>query len=97
MDAKRQPYSDVREIVEESLGILAKLRGKWLGDDLAAITLQADLTEEAERQLADRVSAARGNDCCWDDIAQALGTTAAEVRMRFDGRSPVTKAWLHGG
>ena len=79
MGAKRQPYSDTREIISESLEILARLRGKWLGDDLAAIALLAGLTEEAERQLADRVIAARGNDCRWDDIAQALGTTATEV------------------
>jgi hypothetical protein len=58
--------------------------------------LLASLIEEAERQLAERVDTAYGNDHCWDNIAQALGTTSAEVRMRFEGRPPVARAWLHG-
>jgi hypothetical protein len=67
-----------------------------LGDDLAATTLLASLIDEAERQLAERVDTVHGNDHCWDNIAQALGTTSADVRMRFDGRSPEARAWLHG-
>jgi hypothetical protein len=92
----RRPYSDIRDLVEDSLEMLAERRGRWLGDDLAAIALLASLIDEAERQLAERVDTVYGNDHCWDNIAQALGTTSAEVRMRFDGRSPVARAWLHG-
>jgi hypothetical protein len=76
--------------------MLAERRGRWLGDDLAAIALLASLIDEAERQLAERVDTPYGNAHCWDNIAQALGTTSVEVRMRFDGRSPVARAWLHG-
>jgi hypothetical protein len=71
------------------------MRGKWLGDDLAAIALLASLIEEGERQLVERVDAARSKDYRRDDVAQALDTTATEVRMRFDGRSPVPRARLH--
>jgi hypothetical protein len=72
--------------------MLAERRGRWLGDNPAAIGLLASLIEEAGRQLAERVDTAYGNDHCWDNIAQELGTTSAEVRMRFDGRSPVARA-----
>ena len=85
-------YSDIRDLVEGSLEMLAERRGRWLGDDLAAIGLLASLIEEAERQFAERVDTAHGNDYCWDDIAQTLGTTATEVRMRFYGQSPVARA-----
>ena len=55
----RQPYSDTRELIEDSLEVLAQLRGKWLGDDLVAIALLAGLMDEAERTRAGRVAAAR--------------------------------------
>src|SRR6266496_4016119 len=87
MNPDRRPYSDIRDLVEDSLEILAERRSSWLGDDLAAIALLASLIEEAERQLAERVDTVCGNGHCWDDIAQALGTTLAEFRMRFDGRA----------
>lgn len=94
MSKDRRPYSDIRDLIADSLEMLSERRGKWLGDDLAAIALLASLVEEAERQLAERVRAARSNERCWDDIARALGTTATEVRMQFDGRSPIPRAWL---
>ncbi len=96
MSPERRPYSDTRGLLEDSLEILAQLRGKWPGDDLAAIGLLAALIEDAEQMLAERVTSARGHDHSWHDLAQALDTAPAEVRMRFDGRSPLTRSWLHG-
>ena len=96
MSPDRQRYRDTRDLVEDSIEILARHRGKWLGDDLAAIGLLVSLVDEAERQLSERVTTARSNDHSWVDIANALGGIPTEVRMRFDGRSPVDRNWLHG-
>ena len=45
MSPDRRPYSDIRDLVEDSLEILAERRSSWLGDDLAAIALLASLIE----------------------------------------------------
>jgi hypothetical protein len=43
--------------MDESLEIRTRLRGKWSGDDLAAIGLLVSLVDEAEQQVADRAAA----------------------------------------
>lgn len=95
MTAERHLYRDTRQIIGESVEILAGLRGKWTGDDLATIELLVSLMDEAEQQLVDRVAAARGRDHSWPAIADVLGTSATEVRMRFDGWSPAACRRLH--
>lgn len=94
MSPQHKPYSDTGEIMEESLRLLAELRGTWLGDHLVAIALLADLIDKTDEMLVERVALARTHDHGWQDIAEALGTTSAEVRMRFDGRSPLARSWL---
>jgi hypothetical protein len=58
-------------------------------DDLAAITLIASLTEQAERCLPELVTNARLNEHTRDEIASALATSPDEAHLRFDPESPV--------
>ena len=74
---------DISDLIQESLVILAERRAAWLGDDKAAIRLLANLVDKAAEALAQRVAAARGTGTTWQEIADALGTTPTEVRLRF--------------
>lgn len=68
------------DLASHSIGLLAPDPSLLY---LAAIGLLVSLVDEAEQQVS------------WPDIAQALGTTPTEVQMRFDGRSPAARGWLH--
>ena len=76
-------YDDVSDLIQQSLAMLAERRAAWLGDDTAAIRLLANLVDKAAEALAQRVAAARDAGTTWQEIADALGTTATEVRLRF--------------
>ena len=85
--ASREPeyrYDDARELVEESLVLLAQRRAKWQGDDLQAVSLLAALVEATERVLAERVTKAHQSGHSWSQIAETLRTTITEVRLKFE-------------
>ena len=71
---------------------LAELAGRWganLGDDAVLISLLASLIAQAERCLPEAVVNARAEGASWADIAELLGTSPDEARLRFDPDSPV--------
>jgi len=68
---------DTHDLIDDALYQLAERRHKWLGDPLAAITLLASLTGQAERMLPEHVLEARDNGATWHDIATALATSPA--------------------
>jgi hypothetical protein len=76
-------YDDIGDLIDELLVVLAQRRAAWLGDDKAAIELLATLASKTAEALAQRVSAARAAGISWEEIAEALGATATEVRLRF--------------
>jgi hypothetical protein len=76
-------YDDISDLIQESLVMLAERRAVWLGDDRAAICLLANLVDKAAEALAQRVAAARSAGITLQEIADALGTTPTEVRLRF--------------
>ena len=76
--------NDSRNLIGECLEELARRQAKWLGDDLAAIALLAELIGDAEKCLAERVHNAPANGHTWQDIADALGTSLTDARLRFD-------------
>ena len=85
--AGREPdyrYDDARELVEESLVLLAQRRAKRQGDDLQAVGLLAALVEATERVLAEQVARVHHNGYSWSRIAESLGTTVTEVRLKFE-------------
>ncbi len=90
----RYRYDDTTDLIEESLEVLAQRRAKWLGDDLQAVGLLANLIEAAERALADRVRSARANGHAWLEIAETLATTPTEVRLRFESGCPTERTRL---
>ena len=71
------------DLIEESLVVLAQRRAAWLGDDKAAIQLLANLADKTAEALAQRIGAARTAGISWDEIAEALGATPTDVRLRF--------------
>ena len=85
------PLCDVDsfDVVDEAISELAGRRGLWIGDDAVLIHLLASLIAQAERCLPEAVAIARANGYGWDDVAQLLGTSPDEVRLRFDPQSPV--------
>ena len=80
-------HGDTCDLIEDSLEILAQRRAKYPADDLVAIRLLADLVNETEAALAERVAQARGGGVSWQAIAEALTSTVTEVRLRFDDPS----------
>jgi len=80
----REPYSDIRDLIEDSLDELARRRAKWPGDDLAMVQLLSDLAREAEAALTRRVVQAKARSSTWQDIAKALGTSVTEVRLQYE-------------
>lgn len=89
--AGQGPYSDddTFEAIDQALGMLADRRGLFLGDEHATIGLLAGLIVQAERFLPEAVTNARMNGASWDQIADRLGTSADEARIRFDPDSPI--------
>lgn len=81
-------YDDIGDLIEDSLVVLAQRRAAWLGDDKAAIQLLANLVDKTAEALAQRIRAARAAGISWEEIADPLGATATEVRLRFaDGQA----------
>jgi hypothetical protein len=80
---------DTFDLIDDAVAELAQRRGVWLGDDLRTITLITSLIEQAERWLPQLVHDARANGHDWSEIAEALGTSPDETRLRFDPDSPI--------
>ena len=76
-------YDDIGDLIEESLVVLAQRRAAWLGDEKAAIQLLANLAGRTAEALAQRINGARAAGISWDEIAEALGATPTEARLRF--------------
>lgn len=95
MGCHNHDYDDARDLITDSLGILAKRRAKYAGDHLVAITLLATLIDTAENTLASRVQAARADGHTWQDISGALETSQVEARLRFDQQPDDYRQWLH--
>jgi hypothetical protein len=85
-DEKVVAYDDVGDLIEESLVVLAQRRAAWLGDDKAAIQLLANLADKTAEALMQRIGVARAAGISWEEIADALGATPTEVRLRFTDR-----------
>jgi hypothetical protein len=85
------PLCDVAsfDVVDEAISELAGRRGLWIGDDAVLIHLLASVIAQAERCLPEAIATALVNGYGWDDIAQLLGSSLAEVRLRFDPESLV--------
>jgi hypothetical protein len=80
---------DTSEVIDDAVSALAERRGLLLDTDATVIHLLASLMAQAERELPLAVTTARDEGCSWGDIAQLLGTSAHEARLRFDPDSPV--------
>lgn len=80
---------DTRNLIDEALCQLAERRNACPGDPLAAITLVASLTGQAERMLPKFVLEARDYGATWHDIATALATSPEQVELRYSPGSPV--------
>jgi hypothetical protein len=91
MTSTRRPRSgdDTYDLIDDALHHLAERRGKWLGDPIAALTLLASLTDQAERMLPELVLQARDNGATWHDIATALATSPEQAELRYSPDSPV--------
>ncbi|MGH9116985.1 MAG: hypothetical protein ACRD0A_03630 [Acidimicrobiales bacterium] len=81
---------DTNDVIDDALHTLAERRGPWLGDDAVIIGLLGSLIAQADRELPLAVVHARANGASWDNIAELLGTSAHEARLRFDPDSPIT-------
>jgi hypothetical protein len=80
---------DTFDAIDDAMSALAERRGLWIGDDHVAIHLLASLIDQAERCLPEIVTNARANGTSWNDIAQLLGDSPDETRLRFDPDSPI--------
>jgi hypothetical protein len=80
---------DSYAVIDQAVSALAERRGAWLGDDLTVIGLLTSLIDQAERWLPQLVHDARANAASWDQIADLLGTSPHEARLRFDPDSPI--------
>lgn len=80
---------DTHEVIDDALHALAERRQLWLGSDAIVVHLLASLIAQAERSLPLAVTGALGEGGSWEDIAQLLGTSADEARLRFDPDSPI--------
>ncbi len=87
---------DTYDLIDDALYQLAKRRGKWLGDPIAAITLLASLIDQAERMLPENVLTALDHGASWHDIATALATSPEQAELRYSPDSPVADSrWPH--
>jgi hypothetical protein len=80
---------DTFDLIDDALTALATHRGLSICDDHVFIHLLASLIEQAERWLPEAVYNARANGSSWNEIAQLLGTSPHEARLRFDPDSPI--------
>ena len=80
---------DSYDVLDDAITALAQRRAAWLGDDTAVIHLLASLIDQAQRWLPELVHNARSNGANWNDIADLLGTSPDEARLRFDPDSPI--------
>jgi hypothetical protein len=83
MVSAREPWSDTRDLIEDSLGLLARRQARYPGDDLVAICLLADPVSQTEAALAQRLGQ-RGQLA---GHRRGAGRTVTEVRRRYDGPS----------
>ncbi len=86
-----EPVSDddTYAVIDDALAALAGRRHCNLGDDMEMLGLLASLIDQAERCLPELVTNARANGASWRRIAQMLGTSPEEARLRFSPDSPV--------
>ncbi|MGQ0519764.1 MAG: hypothetical protein ACT4PX_01275 [Actinomycetota bacterium] len=75
--------ADTIKVLDDAVVALAARRGIWLDTD-TPVHLLASLIAQANDLLPLAVLAARRRNCDWADIAQLLGTTAADARRRFE-------------
>jgi hypothetical protein len=80
---------DTYDLIDDALYQLAERRGKWLGDPIAAITLLASLTAQAEKMLPEHVLMARDHGATWHDIATALATSPEQAETTYNPDSPI--------
>ena len=80
---------DAYDLIDHALHQLAERRHQWLGDPLAAITLLASLTDQAERMLPELVLEARDHGATWHHIATALATSPEQAELTYNPESPV--------
>jgi hypothetical protein len=80
------PLCDVAsfDVVDEAISELAGRRGLWIGDDAVLIHLLVSVIAQVERCLPEAIATALMNGYGWDDIAQLVGSSPDEVRLRFD-------------
>ena len=84
---------DALEVLDDAIVALAARRGVSLITDTPVLHLLASLILQAGYQLPLAVCSARAERCSWHDIAQLLGTTAAEARERFEGTPVLGGRW----
>ncbi len=77
------------DVIDEAITTLAERRGRWIGDEHVMIHLLASLIDQAERCPPEAVHDTRANGTSWNDIAQLLGTSPDEARLRYDPNSPI--------
>jgi hypothetical protein len=80
---------DTCDPIGDAPAVLAGRRGACPGADLAAITLIAGLTGQAERFVPELVASARLNGHTWDQIAATLATSPDQARLRYGPESPI--------
>lgn len=80
---------DTYDLIDHALHQLAERRSAWLGDPLAAITLLASLTDQAERMIPLLAAEARDHGATWHDIATALATSPEQAELRYSPDSPI--------
>ncbi|PYI38525.1 hypothetical protein CVS30_10355 [Arthrobacter psychrolactophilus] len=80
---------DSYAVIDDALAALAARRHSNLGDDIETIGLLASLIDQAERFLPELVTNSRENGASWRRIAQTLGTSPDEARLRFAPDSPI--------
>jgi hypothetical protein len=85
------PVTDAQTyaVIDYALAELAARWGANLGDDMVLIRLLASLAAQAERCLPEAVVNARAQGATWSDIAELLGTSPEQAKLRFDPDSPV--------
>ena len=80
---------DTYDLIDHALHQLAERRNAWLGDPIAAITLIASLTDQAERMIPVLAAEALDNGATWHDIATALATSPEQAELRYSPDSPI--------
>jgi len=76
----RKRYSDTRGLFADSPELLANRRAKKPSDDLVVIGSLAELVNETEAGLTERVAGA--SSASWQAIAEALASTVTDSAAR---------------